>query len=186
MKKSLFKKLMFVLMFFASIGCLSFSNQKVNAAVHSDIWWSKPHRVVVINKVKAYQIFSAAPLYQPKRLRKVTLQPGQSIKIRHVLDFGTLVTGSGFKFTENKRYSRFWAVNNYKDWWYMPYAKIQWVDKGLLMNSYKEEHVIYRFNWNQMKVLASLGAFGYDNTKRNWQTRIKPLVDSWHVKIEKD
>lgn len=182
MKKSIFNKLILVLVFFATVDCLSFSNQKVEAAV----WFNKPRRVVVTNKVKAYQYFSAAPLYQAKKIKTVTLQPGQSIKIRQVLDFGTLLTGGGFKYTATKRYSRFWVVPNYKDWWFDTYSKYEWLDKGLLTNSTKEAHIIYRFNWKQYKQLMKLGVLSYDYTKKDWLTKVKPLVNSWHVKTERD
>lgn len=179
MKKNLLKALTS-----ASVGIMLFSGFSVATApvVHAvtaktiSKYARNYHRVVVTKPTWVYRVKLANPRAYNKYYKAYRLMPGDTALIQYRgVEWGWNVGKSHRYCTLTDSFS-----------WFEPYSKYTWIDKGLLDNTLKDEHLSYRFNWKQYRKLVSLGIMSNSYTTKTWKNKVQPLIKQWHLKPVKD
>lgn len=160
-----------------------------NVSAKSWYWWAKKPRTIVLTRPRyIYEIQGTTPRYKNYMIRKKLLKAGTTMKIQHVASYDWVITKPGYANGYFKVNKKFWIIPESKNIWKDRYEKYKWIDKGLLDGQFKDEHFSYKFTWKQFRKLCSLNVLNnnYFVTKKDWRTKIRPLIDKWKPETEKD
>lgn len=149
------------------------STSKVSAVSDKTIakYARKFHRVVVTEPMQVYKVHRGKYGYLNRYTKAYKLRPGDTAQIQY--------RGVEWAWTIGKSYKYCTLRGGFS--WFDTYSKYKWIDKGLLDGKFKDENFCYRFTWKQYRKLCSLNVLNNDYfiTKKDWRTKIKPLIEKW-------
>lgn len=138
----------------------------------------KFNKVVALKPMQVYKVHPGKYACYNRYTKAYVLHPGDTAWVRH--------RGVDWGWTVGKSYRYCILKDNFS--WFEGYEKYEWIDKGLLDGSMKDEHFSYKFTWKQFCKLCSLNVLNNDYfvTKKDWRTKIRPLIEKWKPETEKD
>ncbi|NRN87828.1 hypothetical protein IMAU30077_01568 [Lactobacillus helveticus] len=182
MKNKVIKNLALISASLALVGTITVTAPTKTVNAVSDRTFSKYsrkfHRVVVTSPIWVFRIYPRYPMYKTKYVKAYLLKPGDRPLVRH--------RGVDWGWTVGKSYRYCILKDSFS--WFEGYEKYKWIDQGLLDGKFKDEHFSYRFTWKQFCKLCSLNVLNNDYyvTRKDWRTKIRPLIKKWKPETEKD